>query len=200
MHGYLNGDGTPDVVKGHDNSTFIPIYSNNSFPGQVALYDAGNISLTVLPNRFLEIRAADLNGDGRTDLVVLGDLEVFVLTNKGTGGSFSFSAVRIPINQSVGGSANATDIEIADLNKDGRPDLAIAVRQNFVANTIKVWNNTNTGGVIAFQETGSYTMPGMDKRGRLALGVLDGDSRTDMVHGSETTGFSVPRNMTVGGA
>jgi len=61
--------------------------------------------------------AADLNGDGRTDLVVTTTTGVEVLWNRGDG---TFAHEALPANGWYTGAA------VADVNGDGRPDLFVA--------------------------------------------------------------------------
>jgi Na+-translocating ferredoxin:NAD+ oxidoreductase RnfD subunit len=61
--------------------------------------------------------AADLNGDGHTDLVVTTTSSVDVLWNTGHG---TFTEAQLPSNGWYAGAA------VADVNGDGRPDLFIA--------------------------------------------------------------------------
>lgn len=64
------------------------------------------------------IRAHDLNGDGRLDLVVSGGQSVLVLAGRGDG---SFE-----VSWSGAAGENPVDLAIADLDEDGLADLAVA--------------------------------------------------------------------------
>jgi len=69
----------------------------------------------------LDLVQADFNGDGQLDLVVaMGDSDlVSVHLNDGDGGLD-------PLN--LGGTSfrNPNDVEIGDMNHDGRPNLVVA--------------------------------------------------------------------------
>jgi hypothetical protein len=118
----VNGDGKPDLVAG----TYSGTYPN--FVGQViVLLGNGNgtfaagPSFTLGTNHFLE-SMADMNGDGKPDLVVETYLSagsnVNVLLGNGDG---TFAA---PLNTPVGQAFYFLDV--ADLNGDGRPDVITA--------------------------------------------------------------------------
>ncbi len=64
------------------------------------------------------IQARDLNGDGRLDLVASGGQSVFVLTGRGDG--------RFDVTWSGAAGENPVDLAVADLDRDGFADLAIA--------------------------------------------------------------------------
>jgi hypothetical protein len=122
------------------------------------------------------------------------------LINNSTDGGLTYTITRQPIPTNTGGAPSGTDLEIADLNGDGKPDLALAVNEANVPNTLQVWNNTSTGGVVSFAEVGSYTMPGVKQEGRIAIGDLDGDGRPDLVHANGSSRFHVLRNMSTSSA
>ena len=86
------------------------------------------------------LNAADLNGDGREDLLVLDGFTnmVQVLQNTGLGG---FAAPQL-----LPTDVAPSRLVIADANGDGRLDLIVSARQQ---GTIVVWLNTCGGGASA---------------------------------------------------
>lgn len=85
--------------------------------------------------------AADLNGDGYTDLVVTTATGVDILWNNGNG-TFSESALPAPYGWYAGAA-------VADVNGDGRPDIFVAGYTDMadpISNSIKGFPS-NYGGV-----------------------------------------------------
>ncbi len=110
---------------------------------------------------------ADLNADGRPDLVVanFGSNTVSVLLGNAAG-SFSGKA-------DFGTGQAPCALGIADLNGDGRPDLAVA---NAVSNTISVLLGNGDGTFVTKTDFGTGINPCS-----LAIVDLNADGRPDLV-------------------
>jgi hypothetical protein len=117
----VNGDGNPDVV-----------VSNESNPGTVGVL-LGNGDGTFRPaitydsggSRPFWVAVADVNGDGKLDLLVAnsefagGDGDVGVLLGNGDG---TFQ----PVVNYLSGGYVSLGLAVGDANGDGRPDLLVA--------------------------------------------------------------------------
>ena len=92
------------------------------------LFSAPCLSFDTGSNPY-SVATADLNADGRPDLVVAnyGSGTVSVLLGNGDG---TFGA-----KTDFGAGSDPQSVAIADLNGDGRPDLAVA---NWGSNTVSV--------------------------------------------------------------
>jgi hypothetical protein len=162
----LNGDGKPDLavangsLAGDGGTSVLLNLGNGTFAPQVSYgADKGSTS----------IAAADLNGDGKPDLVVANQggptpNDVSVLLNLG-GGAFA-----PPVNYGLGGGAGS--VAIADLNGDGKPDLAVAKR------------NSDNVRVFLGVGNGTFAPPTEFAAGQGPLSVavrdLNGDGKPDL--------------------
>ena len=117
----MNGDGKPDIILFNPSTCFgcdgdIAIYLGNgdgTFQSAVT-FDSGLTSGEA-------IAVADLNGDSKLDVVVLGDTIFSVLSGNGDG----------TIGPAHGYSAGADQtlyLVLADLNRDGKVDLVVGGR------------------------------------------------------------------------
>jgi hypothetical protein len=130
----VNGDGKPDVVvtNNQDNgngSVGVLLGNGDGTFASVANYASGGFS----PQ---SVAVADLNGDGKLDVLVSNSSSnnVGVLLGNGDG------TFRAPLIYSTGGNTPLS-VAIADLNGDGKPDLVVV---NGDSDTIGVLLN-NTG-------------------------------------------------------
>ena len=110
----FNNDGVSDIASSNQNDKNISVFLGNP-DGTFA--SANNFSVGA---GAIEVASADLNGDGKADLVVTDGLRsAYVVLGNGDG-TFGPSSA-IPLHNDPRG------IAIADLNGDGILDLAIAI-------------------------------------------------------------------------
>jgi hypothetical protein len=106
----VNADGKPDVVVANQNSTTVSVFLGNgdgTFQPKVDYATNTTYSYALL--------SGDFNGDGKLDLVTVGDSNVSILFGDGDG------SFKTPITIALGpGFAEGA----ADFNDDGRLDLA----------------------------------------------------------------------------
>jgi hypothetical protein len=143
------------------------------------------------------VAAADLNADGKIDLVVTNQQSatVSVLLNTGAAGA---ATATFATQQTFTVGVNPTSVAIADLDGDGKPDLIVT---NASSGTISVLRNTTAAGAttptFAAQQTftaGSYPFS-------VAALDVDGDGKIDLaVANVGNSTVSVFRNTTAPGA
>jgi len=109
----LNGDGKPDIAYYGDPKELIVLYNEGakgwSPPQRFAIEDG-----QLTPNG---LSAGDLNGDGRTDLVLLGEGCVYLIAQKED--HTLGEPEKIPM------SGNVKSVQIVDIDGDGKQDLLL---------------------------------------------------------------------------
>ena len=173
----LDGDGRKDVAIG-ESGCGIEIFIQQA-DGTLA---SGNWLPSTESHR---VRAADVNGDGLADLVGTGADSGQLSVWYQVGGRISLPSV-YPV-EIIGGG----DLDVGDLNGDGRPDIAVSSLGGSPARSI---------GMLYQQADGRYAAPvylGVDAswgaRG-VAIGDLNGDGRKDL---AVSWGGSAPAAVSV---
>lgn len=128
----LNGDGNLDVVIAHQISCFTA-------PCNVARTISvmlGNGDATFQPSQEVDVGTGmsrivvgDFNHDGLKDLGIAGDsAQVYILNGNGDGTFIQQPTIRLIVGNAIG--VDATDIDIADFNRDMIQDLVVAIGLN----------------------------------------------------------------------
>jgi hypothetical protein len=167
----VNGDGKLDLLVakgGTSNNVGVLLGKGDGTFQPVVDYDSGG-------NTALSVVAADVNGDGKPDLLVgnqcdmsnnCADGSVGVLLGNGDG---TFQPV---VNYGSGGSG-VWALAVADVNGDGTPDLLDA---SFFYNTLSVLLGNGDG---TFQAVTTYGSGGVGPFS-VAVADLNGDGKLDV--------------------
>jgi len=182
----VNGDGNPDIIVasacvsgvncdagvagvvsvllGNGDGTFRPAATFSS-----GAYNASSVAV------------ADVNGDGKPDLIVSnqcmasgdcssggpGEISVFLGNGDGT--------FQTPATYNSGGDF-AYAIAVADVNGDGKPDLVVS---NSISGTVGVLLGNGNG---TFQNAVTYASGGVNPApGPLVIADVNGDGKLDLV-------------------
>lgn len=158
----VDGDSKSDLVVATGNANAVQVSRGNG-DGTFA----NTITVTV-PDSARQALVADLNADGRRDLVVVSTNSFYVFLNTGTAAVYDGFTTFTPGTDADRGA-------LGDFNADGRPDLALA---GLSTNRVDVLLGTGSG---TFAPRTSYALPG--EGGSIAAGDLNGDGRADLVAG-----------------
>jgi hypothetical protein len=145
----LNGDGIKDMIIANSGSNNILVYpglNNGQFGPPIA--GKGGFAVGTNPTGFT---VADLNGDGKPDLLVAntGSNDVSVLLGQGTGSSWTMaSGARIKTD------AGPVAVAVGNILGTGKADLAVANQQ---ANDVQVFPGVG-GGFFNDQNPTTYAV------------------------------------------
>jgi hypothetical protein len=168
--GDFNGDGRPDLVTA--NSTFGTGSSVTVLLG-MGSGAFGNRTTYLVGKEPASVAVGDFNGDGIPDLAVAnaGDGSVSVLLGDGHGGFSPAASSPFPVG------AYPNSVAVADFNRDGIPDLAVA---NWGGHSVSVLLGDGHGG---FSPAAGSPFPIGSAVGpaHLAVGDFNGDGAPDVV-------------------
>lgn len=168
----VNGDGNVDLISTpHFNAVgagmVLTVLTNNG---------GGHFTLSaspVVPTHTIRIAAADIDGDGRLDLVTAANSQVTVWTNNGHGGFVTNDTLSVGQNT----SPFVNSAICADMNGDSWPDLVVGSEElsGSSIGRVTVFTN-NTIGRFGFRET--FTVGGPVNS--VAAVDFDSDGKVDL--------------------
>lgn len=171
----LNGDGFVDIVVADTADNTVSVLINTTAPGSLVPAFSTRIAFAA-GNSPSAVDTADIDGDGRKDLVVAatGSDNVTILINGTIQGA---QTPAFAPNQSFAACSSPVSIAEGDINGDGRPDLAVACLGS--ASVVVLVNTTLLGAAPTFaapQSFGVGTNP-------ITVTFVDvnGDGKSDLV-------------------
>jgi hypothetical protein len=192
----VNGDGKPDLIVANDGDNTVSVLLNTTAPGAATPSFAAQQTFAA-GNAPALVTTADINGDGKPDLIVtnINGNTVSVLLNTTTPGAItpSFAA-----QQTFATGGSPAGVTAADLNGDGLPDLVIA---NFGSNTVSVLRNTTAPGAVTPSFAVQQTFATGNVPNTVKVADINGDGLPDLIVANQTDNtVSVLLNTTAPGA
>jgi len=165
--GDLDLDGLPDVVAAADTAGSNNVFVLRNRVGSPGVLDSPRLLSAEFPNG---IAIADINGDGRPDLLIAASRLMLSLQQPGMPGSFAAPTV---IDSGPGAVLQAA---VGDLNGDGLRDIAIVNDTSASVLLQAAADPPQFGGALQLA-AGSAG----DRLAAIAVADLDGDGRDDIV-------------------
>jgi hypothetical protein len=166
----LDGDGKPDIITANA-STDVIIFQNSSSGNTISFPNTIELGATDSPLGNVEsIASGDIDGDGKTDIIVSTNIGISIFVNKSSPGTIAFAS-REDFSAPL-----ATAINVADVDNDGKPDVILV---NNLAD-LGILKNTSSAGVVSFAPIVTYSTDESGGSENLSVGDLDGDGLVDI--------------------
>lgn len=193
----VDGDGKLDLVFADRVTNRVGVYRNVDNAGTL---DTNSFAAPVYFNTGADpryVRVADLDGDGRPDIVTCNTVDgtVSILRNVGSAGTLDAGSFAPHVDLAAG--AGAYDVAIQDLDGDGRPDLAVA---NPNGSTVSLFRNVSVPGTLDATSFAPRVDLPANGDATIAAGDLDGDGKPELISGGISTAMSVFRNTSTIGS
>ena len=188
----LDGDGKKEIIVSNANAglvSTISIFRNTSTGGAISFDPKMDVSTG---NGSIGLAVAELNGDGKPDIVVTsgnsGFFSIFINTTA-VAGAITFAA-----KEDYTLFSHPDNVITADMDKDGRTDIIVVGSASPV---ITVFRNLSTGGNFAMAQVGDHAVENFPSF--ISTGDIDGDQKLDVLVTNYSSGtVSLLTNLTTG--
>ncbi len=183
---------------------FLPDYNNSAYLPGIVNFDPQVVFTDLSSYNASQVVIADIDGDGKPDMVVAGSTSISIYLNTSTSGSITSGSFASPVDfaiPSAGGSNYFSIIGIGDIDGDGKPDLVVAGARGYSfdgsgvqSDSISVFRNTSTGGSVSFGSPVSFAQGPNDFPTAITVMDIDGDGKADVITTNNDGNVVVFRN------
>jgi len=185
--GDLNMDGKPDLVASRDGTTTNTVFvlTNTSTVGNPNFSTALVLVLDIIQG-VREVGIADLNGDGKPEIVVTNSTtnNIYIFKNESSGGNLSINPT--PTKIEVTGATETLALELQDMDGDGKTDIVASKNQG---SDLFILKNASTPSAFIFPSVTKITLPGFFRD--VATADFNRDGKLDIVTTSLFTAQAV---------
>lgn len=186
----FDGDGKVDIVTTNNAaaaaSTSITVFRNVTGEDEstISMQRINESNLNIF-NPARNIFCADLNGDGRPEIVAgrggnTAD-RLYVFRNTGSPGNIRFAAPVSIVLAREAVSSTTRRIRIMDLDGDGLPEIVMTDQND---NKVHIFVNKSSGNTLSFPERDKLLLNTNDQTLGLDIADMDGDGKKDLIFGS----------------
>ncbi len=199
VFGDVDGDGKADMLVSCYSSfgDSISVYRNTATAGVINSASFAT-KVNFQTGGYPTVRLADVDGDGKPDMVVSCRTSnaVTIFRNTSTVGTINAASFATGVSFATGTAPN--DMVVGDIDGDGKTDV---VTVNETANTISVLRNTATMGVInAASFAAKVDFATLNSPYAIKVADMDGDGKLDIINSGSSPDFSVFRNTSTVGS
>jgi hypothetical protein len=189
--GDFDGDGRLDVVSGNYNTSTVVWHRNSAAASAAGTISWSSYQVSVTPLGPTSSHAADVDGDGRVDVLVTSQLDHTIWWLRNTPGPPTAGNVTFVVYTVSTSATGANSVRAADVDSDGRMDVVSANRGGGRV----VWYQNTAGPASSGNVTWTpRTVLTGGEPIRVVLADVNGDDRVDVV----SAFLAAPTRVSVG--